>query len=134
MGWIILDRSMGNQNSHYWGDGEKMTSLKRRDDFSKGVRDVLANRAGYRCSKPDCRAATAGPGADEEKKGSIGIAAHITAAAEGGPRYDPKLSSDERASVANGIWLCDTHARLIDNDVDAYPAQLSSVRCFLPCI
>ena len=44
------------------------------------------------------------------------VAAHISAAAPGGPRYDSSLSSGERKSYENGIWLCNTHARLVDSD------------------
>jgi hypothetical protein len=59
---------------------------------------------------------TIGPdGADES--GSIGVAAHITAAAEGGPRYDSTLTTEERAAAENGIWLCQTCSRLVDVDV-----------------
>lgn len=53
----------------------------------------------------------------------LGEAAHITAAAPGGPRYDPTLTAAERKAAENGIWLCRDHARLIDRDVDAYSAQ-----------
>jgi hypothetical protein len=95
-----------------------------RDDFSKGVREVLAYRAGFRCSKPDCRAPTAGPSSDSNKHGSIGIAAHITAASKGGPRYDPALSPEDRGSVSNGIWLCDTHAREVDRDYARFTSEI----------
>lgn len=93
-----------------------------RHDFTKGVRDVLAHRAGYRCSKPDCRAPTAGPSWEgRDARSSVGVASHITAASPGGPRYDATLTAEERASVLNGIWLCQTHAKLIDDDVEAFP-------------
>ena len=93
-----------------------MTHGKNRDDFAKGVKDLLAHRAGFRCSKPDCRAATAGPSFQSDSRTSIGVAAHITAAAPGGPRFDKDLSREERQSSSNGIWLCSTHAREIDVD------------------
>jgi hypothetical protein len=95
-----------------------------RDDFSAGVRAVLAYRAGYRCSKPDCRALTVGPG--DENPGAhtnIGVAAHITGASVGGPRYDPALTSEERRSVTNGIWTCQNHGKEIDDDVVRYTAD-----------
>jgi len=47
---------------------------------------------------------------------NIGIAAHITAAAAGGPRYDATLSSEQRRDHSNGIWLCQTHGKLVDSD------------------
>ncbi len=58
------------------------------------------------------------------KSVNIGVAAHITAAAEGGPRYDSALDSDERAGIANGIWLCQNCAKLVDNDLLKYSAEL----------
>jgi len=47
---------------------------------------------------------------------NIGVAAHITAASPSGPRYNPDLTSDQRAGLANGIWLCQNCAKLIDSD------------------
>ena len=94
-----------------------------RDEFSSVVRDLLAKRAGMKCSNPNCRRATSGPQEDPNKALNIGVAAHIAAAAKGGPRYDPQMSSEERRSEANGIWLCQTCAKLIDNDPQRYGAD-----------
>jgi len=88
-----------------------------RDDFSVKVRDALAKRASYICSNPDCRSITvAASAADPEKFLYVGRAAHITAAAAGGPRYDSSLTEDERSGVNNGIFLCATCADLIDRN------------------
>jgi hypothetical protein len=46
----------------------------------------------------------------------LGVAAHITAASPDGPRYDQNLSSEQRKSPDNGIWLCQNCAKLVDND------------------
>ena len=94
-----------------------------RDDFSAGVRAVLAHRAGYRCSRPDCRASTAGPSWEgPSAKSNVGVAAHITAASEqSGRRYDPGLSHEQRKSAENGIWLCQTHAKEVDDDEARFP-------------
>ncbi len=54
---------------------------------------------------------------------NLGVGAHITAASPGGPRYDPSLSSQQRESAENGIWLCQNCAKLIDNDSARYPAE-----------
>lgn len=97
---------------------------RSRDDFSAGVRDVLAHRAGFRCSKPDCRAPTAGPAEADDKRGSIGIAANITAAARGGPRFDESLTSEVRGSAINGFWLCDNHTREIDTDDNRFSVEV----------
>jgi hypothetical protein len=96
-----------------------------RDKFSPGVKQILAHRAGYRCSKPSCRAFTAGP-SDEEPTAlaNVGVASHITAAAAGGPRFDRGIGSEARKSVANGIWLCQTHAKEIDDDVQRFTPEI----------
>jgi tetratricopeptide (TPR) repeat protein len=95
-----------------------------RDDFDARTKETLARRVGYRCSNPGCRQLTSGPQEDPTKAVNIGVAAHITAASEGGPRYDPGLSAEERRSVDNGIWLCQNCAKLIDSDVRQYTPEL----------
>jgi hypothetical protein len=87
-----------------------------RDDFTEDVKRALAARAGNVCSNPDCLAPTSGPQDDPTKAINVGVAAHITSAAAGGPRYDASLSSEARRHPENGIWLCQTCGKLIDND------------------
>lgn len=91
-----------------------------RDDFPGAIVDVLAKRVGMRCSNPGCRLSTSGPRDEPTKVINVGVASHITAASSGGPRYDPNLSSSERRSFDNGIWLCQTCSKLIDNDPNRY--------------
>ena len=91
-----------------------------RDDFAAPMKDNLAKRVGFRCSNPGCRQPTSGPQQDLPGTVNVGVAAHITAASPGGPRYDPSLSPDERASTANGLWLCQTCAKLIDSAETVY--------------
>lgn len=57
-------------------------------------------------------------GSEDRKSGltMVGVAAHITAAAPGGPRYDPSMSHAERSSESNGIWTCQTHSKFIDDN------------------
>jgi hypothetical protein len=98
----------------------KGDSFKLRDDFDQKTKDSLFRRAGARCSNPMCGQGTSGPHTDEEKTINIGVAAHITAASAGGPRYDPALSQEERMSPGNGIWLCQLCAKLIDSDEKRY--------------
>lgn len=87
-----------------------------RDDFPEGVKRSLALRVGSRCSRAECGALTSGPQDEPSKAINVGVAAHIAAAAAGGPRYDPFMSAEERTSAANGIWLCQNCAKLVDND------------------
>ena len=87
-----------------------------RDDFTKKTKELLAHRAAYRCSKPDCGVPTRGAASDDKGTINIGVAAHITAASSEGPRYDPSLTSEERKDHSNGIWLCENHGKLVDSD------------------
>jgi hypothetical protein len=95
-----------------------------RDEFSRQVVDRVAKRAGMRCSSPDCRAPTSGPGADPSSVTNTGVAAHICAASPGGPRYDESQSAEERSGITNAVWLCQTHAKLVDDDEFTYPTSL----------
>lgn len=94
------------------------------DDFSEAVKRGLSSRVGNLCSNPDCRALTSGPQEDPAKALNIGVAAHITAASPGGPRYDPDLLPEERSGPSNGIWLCQNCAKLIDNDVSRFSVEI----------
>jgi hypothetical protein len=96
--------------------------MNTRDDFRQPIIRQIAQRAGYRCSNPSCLRPTIGPDGSDDTA-SIGVAAHITAAAEGGPRYDTGMSPEERAAAENGIWLCQTCSRLIDVDLPSYPTE-----------
>jgi hypothetical protein len=95
-----------------------------RDDFTTRQKEVLGRRAGLRCSNPKCRVTTSGPQNDPERAISVGVAAHISAASPGGPRYDESISSKGRRSLANAIWLCQNCAKLVDDD----PSQYSATR------
>jgi hypothetical protein len=72
-----------------------------RDDFKIDVKETLARRVGMRCSNPNCRQPTSGPQQDSAKSVNVGVAAHITAASEGGARYDKLLSKEDRRSIEN---------------------------------
>jgi hypothetical protein len=95
-----------------------------RDDFTGDVKRILADRVGYHCSDPECGALTTGPRNHPEKAVNLGVAAHITAATPGGPRYNPALTPEERRHPDNGIWRCQNHAKLVDNDAERFPEPL----------
>ena len=92
-----------------------------RNEFSQKVKDDLAKRVGCRCSK--CSKLTSGPSQDGGAV-NLGVAAHICAAAPGGPRYDENMTPEERSSINNGIWLCQNCAKEIDGDETRYTVQI----------
>jgi energy-coupling factor transporter ATP-binding protein EcfA2 len=97
----------------------------RQADFSPATRRTIAARAGWRCSIPGCGRVTVGPGPTPGTATSVGRAAHIYSSSIQGPRGAGNLTPEQRASVSNGIWLCATHADLIDkNDGSGYSPQL----------
>jgi hypothetical protein len=98
-----------------------------RDDFSEKTKETLAKRVGMHCSNPQCRKLTSGPRADPTKALNIGVAAHVTAAAPGGARYDPSLSYRERhlamselreAAHFQTIVVCDKVSPFLTKSVD----------------
>ena len=95
-----------------------MAKNDNRDDFSQATKNRLAKRAGYLCSNPSCRHLTSAPTSDGEKEVNIGVAAHISAAAPGpgARRYRAEMTSEQRKSHENGIWLCQDCAKAIDSD------------------
>ena len=98
--------------------------MPERDDFPEAIKRSLAQRVSQRCSNPSCKAQTSGPQVDPTKSLNVGVAAHISAASEGGPRFDPALDPIARVGPGNGIWLCQTCAKLVDNDADRFPAEV----------
>jgi hypothetical protein len=97
-----------------------LTKHKSRDDFALAVKRKLAARAGHLCSNAECRAPTSGPQLVPGEAVSVGVACHISAAAPGGPRFDDGKTRAARSSIENGIWLCQTCAKLIDSDEQRY--------------
>lgn len=97
---------------------------RNRDDFTASTKELLAKRVGYRCSNPACRRITCGPNSQSADVINIGVAAHICAAAQGGKRYDSLMTPAERKDYANGIWLCQTCAKLIDSDEEQFTIEI----------
>lgn len=97
--------------------------MTRDADFSEATKRIIAKRAGYRCSFPSCGRTTIGPGSAPDQVEQTGHAAHIFAATDGeGPRGTGGLSSADRKKPENGIWMCATHAGLIDQQLgQRYP-------------
>jgi hypothetical protein len=95
-----------------------------RDDFRETVKRILGERVNFMCSNPGCRARTRGPQLASDKSLNLGVASHISAASEGGPRYNSHMTTESRSSIENGIYLCSTCAKLIDNDPAEFTISL----------
>ena len=85
-----------------------------RDDFLKQTITEIAKGVGYRCSNPECGRPTVGATAADDGIITIGVAAHICAASQGGPRYNAAQTREERRAKDNGIWLCQNCGKLVD--------------------
>ncbi|QIB35259.1 hypothetical protein G3A50_17240 [Ancylobacter pratisalsi] len=94
-----------------------------RHEFYLPVKRELAMRAAHFCSNPQCLRLTAGPRSGGERGLGTGHAAHICAAAEGGPRYDRDQSETARRSAANGLWLCRECGDMVDKDIGGFRAE-----------
>jgi hypothetical protein len=96
----------------------------KRDEFPRNVIQLLEQQAGSRCCNPGCHQPTRAQSWDGQRAINIGAAAHIHAAAPGGARYDAAMTSEQRKSHENGIWMCRNCATLIDTDEAGFPADL----------
>ena len=102
-------------------------AMSNRDEFSRRHKRKVALRANDRCSFRGCRQPTSGPSDESpEAVNRIGKAAHIHAAAPGpgARRYLASMSREQRTHITNAIWLCATHADLIDRDEVTYTADV----------
>jgi hypothetical protein len=93
--------------------------------FSDATKKILAERANYTCSNPDCGRPTTEPHTDPSQSVRTGEAAHIHGAHEAADnRFDPKMTDDERSSIDNGVWLCADCADRVDTDRLRFPSEL----------
>lgn len=102
---------------------------KTRSDFSKNIITKLAKRAAYHCSH--CQISTLSASESEDEGCShTGQAAHIIAASLNGPRADINVTSMEKSSIRNGIYLCQICAKLVDANrgTDYPPERLHQIK------
>lgn len=85
-----------------------------RNDFEDKVKQIIAKRAGYKCSFPGCNKSLIGPGVNSDESINLGECAHIFSAVPTGPRTDGGLTDIELKRPENGIYLCRNHHILID--------------------
>ena len=75
----------------------------------------LFSVSGNRCAFPNCESPLV------EESGTVtGEIAHIKAASENGPRFDPNQSDEDRHSFKNLMLLCGRHHTIIDSEVERY--------------
>jgi len=94
------------------------------DRFKQNVIATLARRSANQCANPDCGALTSGPSDDPHDSVNVGEAAHIYGANPGSARYESTMTSVDRSSISNAIWLCGNCHKLIDDDPSKYPSGL----------
>lgn len=113
----------GAQTHHKKSGTASEAAAHERHDFLQSTVQRLRDRAGNVCSFPDCSVHTHGAAFTGDKAVGVGVACHIKAAAPGGPRYDREQSREERRHINNGIWMCQTHSKLVDADDSAYSVE-----------
>ncbi len=92
-----------------------MAKNTNRDEFTPATKRAIERQARWHCSNPDCRRLTRAATSDGKGEINIGEAAHICAAAPGGPRYDVDMTPEQRRSAENGIWLCNVDAEAVNS-------------------
>jgi anti-sigma regulatory factor (Ser/Thr protein kinase) len=100
-----------------------------RENFKRPVKNMLASRAGNRCPYPGCTNPTTGPSGDDAIA-TAGMACHIYPASGKGPRASlPLPPGVSRTGLKNGVWMCWTHGRIIDQDDGRFsPSTLVAYR------
>lgn len=92
--------------------------------FKAKISEMIAYRAAYICSNPECNTLTIGAAiSDPQLKNKKGEAAHIIGEKAGAARYEASPSIDVDG-VVNGLWLCANCHTLVDKNKGAdYPAK-----------
>lgn len=93
----------------------KSTAKTTRVEFDDKTKEIIARRAGFKCSFPGCNKILVGPGVQYNESITIGECAHIFSAVPKGPRTDGGLSEDELKRPENGIYLCRNHHKIVDS-------------------
>lgn len=92
-----------------------------RDNFSSSTKNLLGLAVGFTCVRPGCAKPTTALAQNSNAILRIDIAAHDSAAAPAGPRYDETITPEQRKAYENGAHLCPTCARLVDVDQEQFP-------------
>ncbi len=90
--------------------------MTRKTPTPSTIKQLFA-LSGNICAFPDCDAVMV-----HEDGTILGEVCHIEAAEEGGERYNPKQTDEERRHFSNLVLLCSRHHK-ITNNVEKYPAE-----------
>lgn len=96
--------------------------VSNRSEFTAKTKELLCIGVCGHCSI--CGVCTTWVDETKGKKENIGEAAHIEAAAKGGPRFNPNQTDEQRSSLYNGIWLCSNCHTKIDSNEEYYTVSL----------
>lgn len=101
----------------------RMATAGSRERVPLAQEKVLISRSGNRCAYPKCGLElTADPRHQDDHPKAIGKVAHICAASPGGPRYDRGMTSEQRGSASNLIYLCGPHHDVVDTQLHFHTA------------
>ncbi len=94
-----------------------MAKAKRKSPDKDTLRELYL-KSGNQCAFPDCTRVML-------NKDGIFVSqiCHIEAAEDGGERFNPAMSDEERAAFPNLMLMCYEH-HVITNDVDMYPVPV----------
>ena len=85
---------------------------------------ALFAKSGNQCTFPGCSEVLV-----TEKPLYVGEVCHIEAASPGGPRYNNRMSDEDRRAFGNLMVLCHRHHVEIDNDPETYkPKSLKAMK------
>jgi hypothetical protein len=91
-----------------------MNKAKRLQPVPETLRELFL-KSGNLCAFPGCSALMI-----DLQGVFIGQVCHIEAAEEGGERFNPKMTNDERRAFTNLMLMCYPHHK-VTNDVRQYP-------------
>lgn len=100
----------------------KKESKSKARDYTPATIKRLSTLSGNQCAEPEC----VHPLIARDGETIIGKISHIEAASPNGPRWNPKMTDDQRRHFENLILLCDECHSIIDNKVneDKYTVDL----------
>ena len=101
-----------------------MSMAKLQRNYSQKTLKILFGLSGNQCAHPKCTNNVIEPATDKSDAAVIAQICHIYAISDDGPRGKAGLTNEELNSPENLILLCPTHHTVVDNQYEAYPAEM----------